>query len=112
MNFPKKKVILGYTTILLTLIVFGFEERDVAVNAFHITVLIVWVITVIGEAVVLLFLKKWGLGLSVLVLFPISLFLPDLISNYPEITYKAQLLIWFIIPLFASLFLINYEDGN
>lgn len=111
MKFPKKKVILGYTTILLTMIVLGFEERDVTVNAFHIIVLIVWLITVVGEAIVLLFLKKWGLGLSVLVLFPVFLFLPYLISSYPEITYQAQQLIWFI-PLCASFFLITYEDGN
>ena len=112
MNFPKKKTILGSVTLLLTIIILGFEERDVAVNALHMIVIISWVITVVTEAIVLLFLRKWRLGLSVLILFPLSLFLPDLINYNPEIVYKAQLLLWFILPSFASLFLINYQDDN
>ena len=112
MNFPQKKVILGYTTLLLTLIILVFEDRDIDVNTFHIVIFISWVVTLVSEAIVLLFLRKWGLGLSVLILFPLSLFLSDLINYNPEIVYKAQLLLWFILPSFASLFLINYKDDN
>lgn len=112
-----KKKLLGWITVFLTVLVLivnlteQVPPRNSSLDFIVIFIVYVWFSTVILQGIVLSFLKRFVLGIGVIVLFPISIFVSphffELTGFRLELLLVVQMTLQFLIPISSSVYLIR-----